>query len=53
MADLTNGEVSYAALSRIEMGTRYPTLRTLEALAQAMGAAFTVTAEGTRMRLEL
>ena len=44
---LTGGAVSYAALSRIENGFRYPTLHTLEHLSSALALTITINAHGT------
>jgi transcriptional regulator with XRE-family HTH domain len=45
----TGGVVSSPALSRIEAGDRYPTLRTLEALSRALGVRFVVESGRTRV----
>jgi DNA-binding XRE family transcriptional regulator len=50
VAARTEGVLSPTALSRIERGERYPTLRTLEALSEALGVRIVV--EGGRARVE-
>jgi Helix-turn-helix domain len=50
-ASLSGGELSPAGLGLIEQGKRAPTLRSLEAIAKATGAAITVDASGVRVEL--
>jgi transcriptional regulator with XRE-family HTH domain len=47
VADLSGDAVSAAGLSRIETGSRYPTLKTLEALATVYGVTFTIDPKQT------
>jgi transcriptional regulator with XRE-family HTH domain len=46
VAARTGGALSPGALSLIETGKRYPSLRTLETLARVLDLAITVSAEG-------
>jgi transcriptional regulator with XRE-family HTH domain len=43
IADLCIGELSNAAISRIETGARYPALHSVETLAGLLDCTFTVT----------
>jgi transcriptional regulator with XRE-family HTH domain len=45
--------ISTAALSRIETGARYPTLRTLEGLTGSLGVSFLITREGAAIYDEI
>jgi len=47
VADRTDGQLSYAAMSRIETGARYPTLHTLEYLCQALHCVIVIDETGT------
>jgi hypothetical protein len=51
VADATDGVVSAAGLCRIELGQRYPTLRSLEALSVALGIRLVVARGRTRVEL--
>jgi transcriptional regulator with XRE-family HTH domain len=50
VAARTDGVITYAGLSRIEIGARYPRLRTLEALCEVLGITIEINSKGTRVK---